>query len=127
MSTLSQNRSGAWRNSEHSLPNALLLLALAAFAFVLMGYHPGLEDDSFYLAAIKWRLDPPLFPHDADFFRVQFQATLYDKLIAFSIRLTHLPVAWVVLLWQMVDSIFSADGTGMNGWVFLPRWQFCFL
>ncbi len=97
----SQNRSAALRKSEHSFANLVLLFLLAAFAFLLMGYHPGLEDDSFYLAAIKWRLRPALFPHDADFFRVQFQATIFDKLIAFTIRLTHLPVSWGVLLWQM--------------------------
>ena len=51
-----------------------------------MGYHPGLEDDAFYLAAIKRNLNPALFPHDAEFFRLQFQATIFDKLIAFSVR-----------------------------------------
>jgi len=66
-----------------------------------MGYHPGLEDDAFYLAAIKRNLNPALFPHDADFFRLQFQATIFDKLIAFSVRLTHLPLSWAVLFWQI--------------------------
>ena len=65
-----------------------------------MGYHPGLEDDAFYLAAIKRNLNPALFPHDSDFFRLQFQATIFDKLIAFSARLSHLPIAWTALLWQ---------------------------
>jgi hypothetical protein len=106
MSALSQNPSAALCKGEHSLANLVLLFLLAAFTFVLMGYHPGLEDDSFYLAAIKWRLHPALFPHDADFFRVQFQATIFDKLIASSIRLTHLPVAWGVLLWQMAAIFF---------------------
>jgi len=68
-----------------------LALLLAAFAMLVQGYHPGLEDDAFYLAAIKQNLNPPLFPHDADFFRVQFQATVFDKLIAFSLRWTHVP------------------------------------
>jgi Domain of unknown function (DUF6798) len=74
---------------------------IAVLAFVVMGYHPGLEDDAFYLAAIKADLNPALFPHDSDFFRLQFQATGFDKLISFSVRLTHLPLAWVVLLWQL--------------------------
>ena len=59
------------------------LFLLASFAMLVQGYHPGLEDDAFYLAAIKHDLNPALFPHDADFFRVQFQATIFDKLIAF--------------------------------------------
>lgn len=75
-----------------------------------MGYHPGLEDDAFYCAAIKRNLNPALYPHDADFFRLQFQATIFDKLIAFSVRLTHLPLAWVVLLWQFVAIFLLLHG-----------------
>jgi hypothetical protein len=77
------------------------LALLAGFAFLVMGYHPGLEDDAFYLAAIKRNLNPALFPHDADFLRLQFQATIFDKLIALSVRWTHVPLAWVALLWQL--------------------------
>src|SRR6202790_4953147 len=105
--------SGSWQNApaavshsgDSSVTNLSLLAALAVLAFLIMGYHPGLEDDAFYLAAIKRNLNPALFPHDAEFFRLQFQATIFDKLIAFSVRLTHLPLAWTVLLWQ-VAAIF---------------------
>jgi hypothetical protein len=93
------------RRRDSSAANLALLAALSVGAIFLLGYHPGLEDDAFYLAAIKRNLNPALFPHDADFFRLQFQATIFDKLIAFSVRLTHLPLAWVVLLWQ-VAAIF---------------------
>ena len=85
---------------EFSVRNLARLAALTLFAFVVMGYHPGLEDDAFYLAAIKRNLHPALFPYDSDFFRLQFQLTIFDKLIAFSVRLTHLPLLWDVLLWQ---------------------------
>lgn len=84
--------------------------AITLIAFLIMGYHPGLEDDSFYLAAIKWDLHPALFRHDADFFRIQFQATIFDKLIAFSARASHLSVAWVELLWQFVAIFFILQG-----------------
>ncbi len=73
---------------------------LTTFALLVQGYHPGLEDDAFYLAAIKQDLNPSLFPHDADFFRVQFQATVFDKLISLSLRVTHIPLEWGMLLWQ---------------------------
>ncbi len=76
------------------------LALLAGLAMLVQGYHPGLEDDAFYLAAIKQDLNPSLFPHDADFFRVQFQATLFDKVVAFSLRWTHAPLAWGILFWQ---------------------------
>ncbi|MGB9198093.1 MAG: hypothetical protein WCB53_14315 [Terriglobales bacterium] len=82
-----------------------LLLLLTAAAIAIQGYHPGLEDDAYYLAAIKRDLNPALFPHDADFFRLQFQATIYDKLIAASIRITHLPPDLTIFLWQLAVTL----------------------
>src|SRR6266516_117267 len=85
------------RNGDFSIGNLLLLASLTVFAFLIMGYHPGLEDDAFYLAAIKRNLNPVLFSHDSEFFRLQFQATIFDKLIALSVRLSHLPLAsWLL-------------------------------
>lgn len=101
----SPSTSGDW-----SAKNLLVIGLLTAFAFFLMGYHPGLEDDSFYLAAVKHNLNPALFSYDSDFFRIQFQATIFDKLIAFSVRLTHLPVAWVIVLWQLTAIFFLLHG-----------------
>src|SRR5581483_7894965 len=104
MSTAVQTRHGLaparTSGAARALGNLLILLLLTLFAFVLTGYHPGLEDDSFYLAAIKQHLNPALFPHDSDFFRVQFQATIFDKLVALSVSLLHLPLPWTILLWQ---------------------------
>jgi len=98
------------RKEDWSAKSLLVLGLITVIAFLVMGYHPGLEDDSFYLAAIKRDLNPALFPHDADFFRVQFQATIFDKLIAFSARVSHLPLAWVVLLWQLVGIFLLLHG-----------------
>ena len=91
--------------------NLVLIALLAVFAFLVMGYHPGLEDDAFYLAAIKKDLNPALFPHDSDFVTVQFQATIFDKLIAGSVRLTHVPLAWAALIWQFVAIFFVLHGS----------------
>ena len=82
-----------------------LLLLITAAAIAIQGYHPGLEDDAYYLAAIKRDLNPTLYPHDADFFRLQFQATIYDKAIAASIRLTHLPSDVAIFLWQFAATL----------------------
>ncbi|MGA9354858.1 MAG: hypothetical protein WBV46_14300 [Terriglobales bacterium] len=82
-----------------------VLLVLTAAAIAIQGYHPGLEDDAYYLAAIKRDLNPALYPHDADFFRLQFQATIYDKLIAASIRLTHLPPDLAIFVWQFAVTL----------------------
>jgi hypothetical protein len=82
-------------------PLFILLLTLAGFA--VMGYHPGLEDDGVYLSAVKARLNPALYPHDADFIRLQLQATIFDNFMAGFIRITHIPVPWAELLWQFIS------------------------
>lgn len=80
--------------------NACILALLTAVAILIAGYHPGAEDDAVYLSAIKRDLNPILFPHDSDFFTVQLQATIFDKVIAASIRLSHLSSDWMILVWH---------------------------
>jgi hypothetical protein len=79
---------------------SLLTLVFTLAGFAVMGYHPGLEDDGVYLAAVEARLDPALFPHNGDFFRLQMQATVFDGAVAGFVRATHLPLAWAELLLQ---------------------------
>jgi hypothetical protein len=76
-------------------------LAFALLGFLVMGYHPGLEDDGVYLAAVKARLDPALFPQNAGFFRLQMQATVFDGAMAGFVRATHIPLGWAELLGQL--------------------------
>ena len=85
-----------------SLQNVWMLLAFTAAGFAVMGYHPGLEDDAVYLSAVKSRLNPLLYPHDAQFFLVQLQATVFDKAMAAFVRLTTIPVDYAELLWQLI-------------------------
>jgi len=68
-----------------------------------MGYHPGLEDDAVYLSAVKARLNPALYAHDADFVRMQVQATVFDEFVAGFVHVTHIPVPWTELLWQLLS------------------------
>jgi len=72
-------------------------------AVAVMGYHPGFEDDGIYLSAIKMRLHPTLYSHDADFFRFQLQATVFDNWMAGFVHWTQIPLAWVELLWQVAS------------------------
>jgi hypothetical protein len=97
-------------DSRATLKNFVLLFSLTVLAILVQGYHPGLEDDAYYLAAIKHNLNPALFPHDADFFQVLFQATAFDKLIAFFLRWTHIPIAWGLLLWQVAATFLILWG-----------------
>jgi len=68
-----------------------------------MGYHQGAEDDGVYLTAVKSHLHPSLFPHDADFFRIQLQATQFDGWMAHFVTATGMPVAWAELIWQLLS------------------------
>ena len=85
--------------------NLLLIFVFTVMAILTMGYHPGVEDDAVYLSAIKYDLDPALFPHDSEFFRVQLQATVFDNVVAEFIRLAHISVGVAELLLQFC-SIF---------------------
>lgn len=80
-----------------------LILCFAVLGFAVMGYHPGLEDDGIYLAAVKADLNPALYPHNSDFFRLQVQATIFDRFMAGFVRVTHMPVSWAELLWQFTS------------------------
>ncbi|HTB97003.1 MAG TPA: hypothetical protein VK716_08325 [Terracidiphilus sp.] len=81
----------------------LVCCLLAVGAIAVMGYHPGIEDDALYLSAVKSDLNPSLYPHDAEFFRTQLQATILDKCVAGTARWTGMPVDVTVLLWQFAS------------------------
>jgi hypothetical protein len=82
------------------IDKVLPLLLFTVIGFLVMGYHPGFEDDGIYLSAVKADLNPALFPHDSEFFRLQTQATVFDGWVAHFVRWTGIPVAWAELLWQ---------------------------
>jgi hypothetical protein len=90
--------------------NVLLVLLFSLLAMGVMGYHPGIEDDAVYLTAVKADLNPALYPHDSDFFRVQLQATVFDKCVAGFIRCTHIPISFTELLFQFISLFFILVG-----------------
>jgi hypothetical protein len=81
------------------------LLALTAVALLIHGYHPYAEDSEIYLPGVLKILNPSLFPANAEFFGEHAGHTLYPNLIAFSVRVTHLPLPWAAFLWHLI-SIF---------------------
>jgi hypothetical protein len=79
----------------------LALLLVITFAAVLIhGYHPYVEDAEIYVPGIKKALNPALYPYNQGFFASHARLTLFPNLIAGSIRLTHLPFDWALLLWH---------------------------
>lgn len=79
---------------------ALLLLTLGAVA--VAGYHPAVEDAEIYLPGVLKVLNPQLFPYNQGFFASHAHLTLYPNLIAASVRLSHLPLDYAMLLWQLL-------------------------
>ena len=90
--------------------NIFLVLAFTLIAMAVMGYHPGIEDDSVYLTAVKGDLNPALYPHDAEFFRVQLEATLFDKWVAGFIHFTGISVSSTELLFQSLSILLIILG-----------------
>jgi hypothetical protein len=83
----------------------LLLLLVTASALLVHGYHPFAEDAEIYLPGVEKILNPALFPVGRAFFGSHANLTLFPNLIAFSLRITHLPLEIGLFVWHLA-SIF---------------------
>ena len=82
-----------------------------------MGYHPGAEDDSVYLASVKADLNPELFPRDAGFFKLQMRSSVFDNWMSVFVERSGLPVAWAELLWQWISIVLMV----WSGWSIVSK------
>src|SRR5579864_5308891 len=80
--------------------NLAVLFLLTAAAIAIQGYHPFVEDAEIYVPGIKKLLDPVLYPFNDGFCASHARLTLFPNLIAWSVRITHLPLEWALLAWQ---------------------------
>jgi hypothetical protein len=85
------------------LRNYFFLLLLTLSAVFLHSYHPYVEDAEIYVPAIKKALDPSLYPHDAHLFTGQTRFSLFPVVTAGLVRLSHIPLDWVLLLLHTVS------------------------
>ena len=83
----------------------ILLFLLTATAVLTHGYHPYAEDAEIYLPGVERILRPALFPVGQEFFQSHASMTLFPNLVAFSLRVTHLPLEAGLLAWHAA-SIF---------------------
>jgi hypothetical protein len=83
---------------------ALLLLLTLAALFV-HGYHPGAEDSEIYIPSIVKILHPSYYPFGQEFFETNARFTLFPRLIAWLVRLSHAPLDGVLFL-GYIASIF---------------------
>lgn len=84
----------------------VILLMLTAAAVLLHGYHLGVQDQEIYLPAFKKALDPSLYPRDSQFFLSQTRWMLTVEIVAGVTRLTRLPLAWVLFVFQLASIFF---------------------
>ena len=80
--------------------DAGILLLLTFAALLVHGYHPYAEDAEIYLPGIEKKLDPGLFPANTQFFQSHANATWFPKVVATSIRITHLPFDTAIFCWH---------------------------
>lgn len=83
----------------------LLLLALTFAALLLHGYHPRAEDAEIYVSSIVHVLHPSYYPVGREFFETNAKLMLFPDLVAWSARISHLPLDWVLFIWHLA-SIF---------------------
>ena len=95
-------------------------MALTAVALLIHGYHPYAEDSEIYLPGVLKLLNPSLFPVNAEFFGEHAGHSLYPNLIAASVRISHLPILWVMFLWQIVSIFLMLAGTWRLASAFFP-------
>lgn len=93
------------RSTLPTLKTIALLFLISAAAVLIHGFHPYVEDAEIYIPGIKKILNPSLYPYNQGFFASHARLTLFPNLIAGSIRVTHLPTDWALLLWHFF-SIF---------------------
>ncbi len=95
----------------HSIRRIGGLLLLTIVALLIEGYHPYAEDAEIYLPGVLKILSPSLFPANADFFAEHARHSLYPRLIAALVRLTHLSLPWVTFLLQFASIFLLLAGT----------------
>ena len=93
--------------------NFLLTLLFSMLGLAVMGYHPGIEDDGIYLTAVKFKLNPALYPHNSSFFLLQMQASFFDTWVSLFVRWTGIPLADAELLWQFASIALIVYGCWM--------------
>src|SRR4051794_3913979 len=83
------------------------LMLFTAGALLVHGYHPGVEDAEIYGPGIKKLLSPDLYPFGAEFFLNHARLTLFDELIAASVRATHLSFDLTVFIWYVASTFLT--------------------
>ncbi len=80
----------------------LRLGGLTAAALVIHGYHLGVEDAEIYIPTAKKLLHPAMYPYADEFFLSHGRLSLFGPILAWTSRLTHLPIDWSIFAWYVL-------------------------
>ncbi len=69
---------------------------------MIHGYHLGVEDAEIYIPTAKKLLHPGLYPYADEFFLSHGHLSLFGPVLAWTSRLTHLPVDWSIFAWYVL-------------------------
>ena len=89
------------RNPSERFP-VLRLILLTAAGLLIHGYHFGVEDGEIYIPTAKKLLHPALYPYAAEFFLSHGRLSLFGPVLAWTSRLTHLPIDWSIFAWYVL-------------------------
>ncbi len=79
----------------------LRLAALCGCALLVHGYHLGVEDAEIYIPTAKKLVNPRLYPFAIEFFESHGHLSLFSPILAWTSKLTHLPMDWTIFLWYI--------------------------
>lgn len=88
-------------NHNERLP-ILRLILLTAAGLLVHGYHLGVEDGEIYIPTAKKLLHPSLYPYADEFFLSHGHLSLFGPILAWTSRLTHLPIDWSIFSWYIL-------------------------
>lgn len=83
--------------------SVLVLILLSVATLFIHGYHPYAEDAEIYLPGVERILNHSLFPVGREFFQSHASMTLFPNIVAFSLRISHLPFEVGLLLWHLTS------------------------
>ena len=91
--------------SDQRMPFVRLALLTAA-ALAIHGYHFGVEDAEIHIPSAKKLLHPYLYPYADEFFLSHGYLSIFDPILVWTARITHLSIDGTIFLWYIV-SLFA--------------------
>jgi hypothetical protein len=103
------------------------LALLTAAALAVHGYHLGVEDGEIYVPAARKLLHPDLYPYAAEFFQAHERLSLFAPILAWTARLTHMPMDWTIFFWYVASLFLTLAACWMLAAVCFdpPRARWC--